>query len=91
MAAVLTSGLDTNWIQFRFSQQYQQGNSVGRPDLQRIIRTLATSEATKVAVVTSSTFSSTVYEYAAQFGSWMDLIDGDALIGILSESRIPPQ
>lgn len=70
---------------------YQQGNSVGRPDLQRIVSTLATGEATKVAVGTSSTFSSTAYEYAAQCGSRMELIDGDALIAILSESSIPPR
>lgn len=44
------------------------------------VSTLATGEATKVAV--SSTFSSTAYEYAAQVGPRMGLIT------ILSESRI---
>ena len=53
--------------------------------------TLATGEATKVAVVTSSTFSSTADEYATQFGPRMELIDGDALIAVLSESSIPPR
>lgn len=71
-------------------KQYSHGNTVGRPDLQRIVSTLATGEATKVAVVTSSTFSSTAYDYAAQFGSRIELIDGDSLIAVLSESSLPP-
>ena len=69
-------------------KQYSEGSTVGRPELQRIASTLATGEATQVAVVTSASFSQTAIEYSRQFESRMELIDGKRLVVALSESAI---
>lgn len=71
-------------------KQFATGNRVGRPTLQRIVSTIAKGDADRAIVVTSGTFATTATEYAAEFGDRLELIDGDGLVKLLSESTVPP-
>jgi HJR/Mrr/RecB family endonuclease len=71
-------------------KQNSEGNTVGRPVLQKISSTIAKGDADQAVVVTSSTFADTAETYARDFGTNMELIDGDKLVRMLSESNVPP-
>ena len=71
-------------------KQFSEGNTVGRPTLQKISSTIAKNDADQAVVVTSSTFAGTAEDYARDFGSSMKLIDGDELVRLLSESDVLP-
>jgi len=71
-------------------KQFSDGNSVGRPTLQKISSTIAKGDAHSAVVVTSGEFANTAEQYAHDFGSNMELINGDELLKLLSESDLPP-
>jgi restriction endonuclease Mrr len=71
-------------------KQNSEGNTVGRPVLQKISSTIAKGDADQAVVVTSSSFANTAETYARDFGTNMELIDGDKLVRMLSESDVPP-
>lgn len=71
-------------------KQNSQGNSVGRRVLQQLASAIAKGSADRVVVVTSAEFTNTAIDYAAEFGTNMNLIDGDELVRRLSVSDLPP-
>lgn len=71
-------------------KQFSPGNVVGREPLQKTVSTIAKGDADETVVVTSSQFARTAEEYANAFGSGLELISGDDLIEMLTESDIPP-
>ena len=71
-------------------KQNSEGNTVGRRVLQRVASAIAKGTADKVVVVTSSEFANTAVEYATEFGTEMELIDGEDLVQRLSTSNVPP-
>ncbi|WP_459879759.1 restriction endonuclease [Halorubrum gandharaense] len=70
-------------------KQYSETNTVGRETLQKLLSTIARGEANRAVVVTSGDFAYTAKQYAADTPD-MELIDGDELLEMLSESEIPP-
>lgn len=72
-------------------KHFQEGDTVGREPLQKLVSTLAKGDADQAVVVTSSNFAETAKRYAADFGTGLSLIDRDELLRQLSESTIPPR
>lgn len=72
------------------AKKYQQDNSVGRETLQKLASTLAKGDADHAVVITTSSFARTAEDYAQEFGSDMEIIDGDELIDMLNNSPMPP-
>ncbi|MXV61812.1 hypothetical protein GS429_06980 [Natronorubrum sp. JWXQ-INN-674] len=71
-------------------KQYNGGNRVGRPTLQRLVSVIAKGDADRVVVVTSAEFTDSAVEYANEFGEGLDLIDGTDLVDRLSRSELLP-
>jgi len=71
-------------------KQFGQGNTVGREPLQKTVSAIAKGDADEAVVVTSSQFTQTATEYAAEFGPELELIPGRRLIEKLSLSDVPP-
>jgi len=71
-------------------KQFDTGNLVGRPVLQKLASHIATGDADQVIVVTSSDFTDTARQYAKDFDQKMRLIDGTQLAQMLTESDQPP-
>lgn len=72
------------------AKKYQKGNSVGRETLQKLASTLAKGDANHAIVVTTSSFARTAEDYAKEFGPDLEIIDGDELIDMLNNSKLPP-
>jgi len=72
------------------AKHYAAGNTVGRETLQKLTSTLAKGDADRAVVVTSSSFANTAVRYADDFGTDLELIDGDEFLRELSELEIPP-
>jgi HJR/Mrr/RecB family endonuclease len=70
-------------------KQFSEGNTVGRETLQKLLSTIARGEADNVVVITSGEFAHTAKQYAKDT-TGMQLIDGEELLELLSESEIPP-
>lgn len=71
-------------------KQYTDGNTVGRETLQKVTSTIAKDDAEKAVVVTSSDFARTAEQYATDFGAKLEIINGDELVEMLSESDVRP-
>lgn len=71
-------------------KQFSRGNTVGREPLQKTVSTIAKGDADEAVVITSSRFTRTADEYAAEFGPELELISGEKLIEKLSLSDVPP-
>jgi HJR/Mrr/RecB family endonuclease len=71
-------------------KQFSEGNTVGRETLQKLASTIAKGDADRAIVITSSSFARTAKQYSNDFGKNMELVDGDDLIQMLSQSEIPP-
>lgn len=70
-------------------KQFSEGNTVGREVLQKLLSTVARGEADNAVVVTSGEFARTAENYAADTPD-LQLIDGEELLELLSESQVPP-
>ena len=70
-------------------KQFSDGNTVGREVLQKLTSTIAKGDAERAIVITSGDFARTATQYAQDFGSKLEIIDGDELIQMLSESSVP--
>lgn len=73
-------GLDAVYIQ---AKRYKDGNSVGRPDLQKFVGSLVGNRASKGVFVTASTFSGDAKEYVRTIQHRVVLIDGDEFARLL--------
>jgi hypothetical protein len=71
-------------------KQFEDGNSVGRETLQKLSSTIVTEKANAAAVITSWEFAQTAKVWADDFPGDFQLINGEELIDLLSESEIPP-
>ncbi len=71
-------------------KQFGRGNPVGREPLQKTVSAIAKGDAHEAVVITSSRFTRTAIEYAADFGPGLELISGEKLIEKLSLSDVPP-
>ena len=71
-------------------KQYADGNTVGRETLQKLASTISKGDADRVIIITSGEFARTAEVYASDFGSKMELINGEKLVQMLSESEVPP-
>lgn len=69
-------GLDAIYVQ---AKRYAEGNSVGRPDIQRFVGSMAGASASKGVFVTTSHFSREANDYVDTVPQRMVLIDGDRL------------
>ena len=70
-------------------KQFSDGNTVGRETLQKLTSTIAKGDAERAVVITSGDFARTAEQYAKDFGSKLEIIDGEELIKMLSESDVP--
>jgi len=70
-------------------KQFSDQNAVGRETLQKLTSTIAKDDADKAIVITSGGFARTAEQYARDFGSKLEVIDGQKLIQMLSESDVP--
>lgn len=68
----------------------QWSENVGRPVVQKLSSHLAKDEADWAIVVTSSDFTKLAKQEADDFGQEMQLINGEELVQMLTESDIPP-
>jgi restriction system protein len=67
-------GLDVIYVQAK-----RWGQTVGRPEIQRLAGALQGQHARKGIFITTSTFSRDAYDYASSIDSKIILIDGDLL------------
>ena len=63
---------------------YSRGNSVGRPDLQKLLGAMAADRIRRGIVVTTSSFGIKAQEFAKKSGR-LDLIDGETLASLMEE------
>jgi outer membrane protein assembly factor BamB len=74
------------------AKRYTGSNKVGRPTVQKIVGAKTQVDADRAVVVTTSGFTSTAITAAREFGPQVELIDGDTLVRLLTESPLgPPQ
>lgn len=73
-------GLDVVYVQ---AKRYEPGNKVGRPALQSFIGSLSGFSATKGVFITTSSFSSNVYDYLRSVQQRVVTIDGDKLVDLM--------
>lgn len=71
-------------------KQYSPGNKIGRPTIQQTAGVRDQFGADKAVVVTSSSFTGTARDASQDYGSRMELIDGQTLRKMLSRSRLAP-
>ncbi|WP_079990709.1 restriction endonuclease [Haloarcula sp. CBA1127] len=71
-------------------KQYSEGNNIGRPTIQQTIGAMAQVGADKAMVVTSSGFTNSARQASQELGDAVDLINGGALVQMLSESTLYP-
>lgn len=71
-------------------KQYSHGNTVGRPTVQQLAGARDQVNATKGVIVTSSSFTDTATSASQSYGMSMQLIDGDDLCTMLTQSPVSP-
>ena len=71
-------------------KQYSPGNKIGRPTIQQTAGVREQFGADKAAVVTSSNFTGTAQEASRDYGHRMELINGQSLKKMLSQSSLIP-
>lgn len=78
-------GLDTIYIQ---AKKWQDGNSVGRPEIQKFVGALQGKKAKKGIFITSSTFNQNAYNYVHKIESKVVLIDGQRLAELMIDFNV---
>jgi len=78
-------GLDRVYVQ---AKRYGQGSSVGRPEVQAFVGSLAGLGATKGVFVTTSTFSQQATEFVRHLAQRVILIDGQRLADLMIEHNV---
>lgn len=73
-------GLDTIYIQ---AKKWQQGNTVGRPEIQKFVGALAGQGAKKGIFITTSSFTKEARDYTPRNETKIVLIDGDELTRLM--------
>lgn len=74
------------------AKRYTGSNRVGRPAVQKIVGAATQAGADRAVVVTTSGFTNAATTAAREFGRQVELIDGDALVKLLTNSPLsPPQ
>jgi hypothetical protein len=71
-------------------KQYADGNNVGRPTVQQIVGAMAMTGADRAVITTSSGFTTTAVNASRELGDAIQLINGDELVNLLTESMIHP-
>ncbi len=78
-------GLDAVYIQ---AKRFKEGNTVGRPDIQKFVGSLAGHRATKGVFVTASAFSGEAREYIKTIQQRVVLIDGNEFAKLLVQHGV---
>ena len=78
-------GLDTIYIQ---AKKWQQGISVGRPEIQKFVGALHGKKAKKGVFITTTSFSKEAEEYVDGIDTKVVLIDGDRLTDLMIDYDI---
>lgn len=78
-------GLDLIYLQ---AKRWQEGNSVGRPEVQKFVGALGGVRARKGVFITTSAFSSGAIEYAKGLEVKVILIDGSRLTDLMIEHQL---
>ena len=78
-------GLDAIHVQ---AKRWKDGNSVGRPDLQKFVGALAGQGARKGVFITASTFSKDARDYAPKNDTKIVLIDGEQLVDLMMDYNL---
>lgn len=78
-------GLDVIYIQ---AKRWKEGNTVGRPELQKFVGALAGQGAKKGIFITASTFTREALEYNPKNDTKIILIDGKQLAELLIEYNV---
>ncbi len=71
-------------------KQYSRGNKVGRPTVQQLAGARDQVNANKGVIVTSSSFTETAQSANRSYGANMELVNGQQLLKMLTESPISP-
>lgn len=72
------------------AKHHKTGNKVGRPTVQKTLGSLTTDTGKSAVVVTSASFTQPAITESRKAGDTMELVDGDSLIRMLSQSSIAP-
>ncbi|MCJ7661872.1 MAG: restriction endonuclease [Anaerolineales bacterium] len=78
-------GLDTIYIQ---AKKWQQGTSVGRPEIQKFVGALHGKKAKKGVFITTSNFTKDANDYVGSIENKVVLIDGDRLTDLMIDFNI---
>lgn len=73
------------------AKRYDEGNTVGRPDIQQFIGALGDNSASRGVFVTSSRFSKEAKETAEKAGEKIALIDGSRLVELMIRHKVGVQ
>jgi restriction system protein len=78
-------GLDRVYLQ---AKRYSEGNTIGRPEVQKFVGSLVGMGATKGVFVTTSKFSGEAIEYARHLTQRVILVDGQRLAELMIEHGV---
>jgi restriction system protein len=78
-------GLDRIYVQ---AKRYASGNTIGRPDVQAFVGSLAGHHAGKGVFVTTSSFSTQAMDYVRHLPQRVILIDGDRFADLMIEHGV---
>lgn len=78
-------GLDRIYVQ---AKRYAAGNTIGRPDVQAFVGSLAGHHASKGVFVTTSNFSTQAVDYVGQIQQRVILINGDRFADLMIEHGV---
>jgi restriction system protein len=73
------------------AKRYDEGNTVGRPDIQQFIGALGDNSASRGVFVSSSRFSREAKETAEKAGEKIALIDGNKLVELMIRHKVGVQ
>ena len=73
------------------AKRYDEGNTVGRPDIQQFIGALGNNSASRGVFVSSSRFSREAKETAEKAGEKIALIDGSKLVELMIRHKVGVQ
>lgn len=71
-------------------KQHSRGNKVGRPTVQQVIGAMAQAGADQAVIVSSAGFTKTAIEASRELGNAVNLINGQELVQLLTESQHHP-
>lgn len=71
-------------------KQYRDGNTVGRPTVQQMVGAMAMKGADRAIILTSGMFTTTAIDASRELGEAVQLINGDEVLELLTESMIHP-